>query len=330
MTVAVVRPYRNGVTMGTAGRNPNPPPRGDVTGWSAGSVRRHSRRLFSIDADDLTGEGFALTLTLRDLPTQAEWFALRVAWTKRVERMEGFLRLHWVVEWQERGVPHMHCAVYGDGWGPADQRDMLIHWCALAGRFGAQWAAQDGEPIRGRLGWLRYLSKHAARGVAHYQRQGKPEGWEKTGRLYGFRGQWPFVEPEEVELLPGAYHRLRRLVRSWRIAEARAALASLPPTASPEHRASARRRIASARTALRCSVPAKSARRGMSEWCPEVVVLALLDLLRREGRVAAETAEEARTRVLSGLPTPQEAQDAAWTAVDDVLSILGASELPAA
>lgn len=62
---------------------------------------------------------------------------------------------------------------------------MVAEWLRLAAPYGAASISQDFVPITGATGWLKYLSKHASRGVAHYQRQGKPAGWESTGRLWG-------------------------------------------------------------------------------------------------------------------------------------------------
>jgi hypothetical protein len=58
-------------------------------------------------------------------------------------------------------------------------------WLSLAAAYGAGEVGQAVVPITGALGWSKYLSKHASRGVAHYQRQGTPPGWTKTGRLWG-------------------------------------------------------------------------------------------------------------------------------------------------
>ena len=74
------------------------------------------------------------------------------------------------------------------------------------------------------LGWLQYLSKHAARGAAHYQRaQGSiPSGWEgMTGRMWGHLGDFPTHEPLGLELDDCGWFRFRRIVRGWRCAQAR-------------------------------------------------------------------------------------------------------------
>lgn len=339
----VMKLYRNGLTMGTPpGKNDHErAKRGLVTGWSPGAVRRHTAWLYSIDGSLLeSGEstGYAYTLTMRDCPPDAAAFeSLRKAWIRRVERL-GLDRLHWVVEWQRRGVPHIHAAVYfnpptvwngtewaapgvssddseiqfrtgfdwewaaggeaptGAGGGRARQRPeppahggtpprsslsvddraalAIFAWLAVCEQFGARMQAQDFKPIDGANGWLKYLSKHAARGVKHYQRQGKPEGWEKTGRLWGHWGEWPTDEPMRLVASRSDWHRLRRMIRSWRIADARAA-------GNPQ-------RIAMARRMLKSNNPKLSPVRGVSDWVPESISAALVGLLLEQGALIEE------------------------------------------
>ena len=94
-----------------------PAKRGNVTGWTRGAVRRHKTWLYSVDVAGLDGEGYGVTLTLRDTPaTHKEWRDL-VARLHRAFREAGLSRWHWVVEWQRRGTPHLHLAVYAPpGW----------------------------------------------------------------------------------------------------------------------------------------------------------------------------------------------------------------------
>lgn len=270
--------YLNGSTAGT------PPRRSDhvrakrdvVKGWSAGAVRRHTKWLYSVDADSLEqGElrGYALTLTVRDCPPSAAVFhAMRKAWLMRQDR-RGAVRMHWVIEWQRRGVPHIHAAVY---YPPAKEGELvppyalaLTDWVAISEDFGASLAGQYYDDIRGPLGWLKYLSKHASRGARHYQRTGHPQGWDRTGRLWGHGGEWPTVEGIRYEMSMEAYWRYRRLVRSWRVADARASgdLA----------------RIRYAKRMLMCPDRSLSAVRGVSDWVPEYVSARLLMQLQAEG-----------------------------------------------
>jgi len=253
--------------------------RGAVVGWSPAAVRRHTRWLYGIDAPALTGYGWALTLTVRDCPPTSEaWTALRHAWIERVRRM-GAVRWHWVVEWQARGVPHMHCAVYLVDGSAMAGAELVMAWRDVCSEYGAGAWSQTCKRIDGPTGWLQYLSKHAARGVQHYQRQGKPAGWEKTGRLWGYGGEWPIVEPLEVAVSLDEFYRFRRLVRSWRVASARASGAT----------GGGWQRLRYARRMLKTSDRALSRYRGVSEWIPEDVAVRLLLIVKEDARPRGRT-----------------------------------------
>lgn len=236
--------------------------RGSVEGWSEGATRRNTAFLRSVIEHQLTGAGVALTLTVRDCPPSAQdWHRLRTAWEKRMRRA-GMVRLHWVTEWQRRGVPHLHCAIWF-----ADAYDMITPrraWVELASAYGAGDRGQHARIIDGPIGWFQYLSKHAARGVKHYQRDSEniPEGWQKkTGRVWGKSGHWPIREAVRINLQDqhgdGGWFAFRRLVRAWRVAEARSS--------------GDRFRLDSARSMLRCDDQALSRVRGVSEWIPQQV-----------------------------------------------------------
>jgi hypothetical protein len=100
---------------------------------------------------------------------------------------------------------------------------VVQQWREVASEYRPGLLGQRVTPITGPVGWLKYLSKHAARGVRHYQRQGTPAGWERTGRLWGKSGGWPEVEPLRLQLTTRQGHQLRRLVKRYAIAQARAA-----------------------------------------------------------------------------------------------------------
>lgn len=277
--------YRHGVSMGTPTSNPNktPPKRGEVQGWSTSATRRNIAFLRSVDENAIqcTEDGellqaVALTLTVKDCPeTHADWHATRRAFQKRLERM-GLYRSHWVVEWQRRGVPHLH----GAFWFPHTPdifqyreriRSIIEHWLSAAATYGAAIGGQQAMSIYDDIGWFKYLAKHAARGVHHYQRSAEniPDGWKKTGRIWGHTGDWPLVDPDKRLITDTEYFQLRRMCRSWRKADAR--------------KSGNRYRIKSARTMLRHNHPEKSKLRGVSEWIPEQTTLALLDIVRTQG-----------------------------------------------
>lgn len=255
--------------------------RGDVSGWSVGACRRNTEFLMSVQDGQLHGAGVALTLTVRECPPSSDaWHRLRRAWLERMRRA-GMVRLHWVTEWQRRGVPHLHVAIwFPDAYNIAGAIDA---WVDLAQQYGASHRGQHGAKIDGAVGWFQYVSKHAARGVRHYQRSGDnmPASWqEKTGRVWGKVGHWPTAEKRRINLQDqhgdGGWFAYRRMVRSWRVADARAT--------------GDRRRLLGARGMLRESDQAISRVRGVMEWIPETVQMAMLANLAGRGFVVFDEA----------------------------------------
>lgn len=270
----VIKLYQHGCTSGT------PPmkndhqraPRGSTQGWTEGTVRSNLAFLRSVILRDLTGDGIAFTLTIRDCPpTASDWHRVRTAFVKRLRRM-GMIRLHWVTEWQRRGVPHLHGVVYFDMDDPSQMprycSGLVDAWCAVAAEYTAGERAQDTKPITDALGWLQYLAKHASRGKTHYQRSSVsiPAGWKtSTGRMWGKSGNWSISDAMVFEIEDAGYWHYRRMVRGWRIADARAS--------------GNRFRIAAARRMLRANTREKAQTRGTSEWVPMATSLAMLAIV---------------------------------------------------
>lgn len=228
--------------------------RGECEGWTLRSTRSNTEFLYSVDERELTGEGMALTLTLRDCPpTHDDWHRLRNALVRRLRRL-GMIRMHWLTEWQARGVPHLHAAV----WFESSNVDLVSavrrHWVELAAPWGAAPQGQHLTAITDSVGWFKYLSKHAVRGVGHYQRSAEniPRGWQKTGRVWGRLGEWVTQDGIRVQVSDSAFYAYRRIVRNWRYADARAK--------------GERRRMRSARKMLQAKDENLSRVRGVSEW----------------------------------------------------------------
>ena len=276
--------YLHGLTMGTPPKNNahQRAKRGQVGGWSAAATRRNVAFLRSVQPDTLTATpegvplvGFAGTFTLRDCPPDSDtWHKLRRALMKRLER-SGLYRSHWVTEWQRRGVPHLHGAFWfpiSDLFRLREVADLLKgHWVAVAHPYGVNVKAQHVCAIHDAVGWFQYVAKHAARGVKHYQRSSDniPQGWKKTGRMWGHTGKWDTRDPLQLRISPDVFYRLRRLVRSWRVADARAS--------------GDRYRLRSARGMLTCHNQANSEVRGVSEWINQETMLILLDAAHGSG-----------------------------------------------
>lgn len=267
----VLKLYRHGLTAGIPPRyededRPASAKRGKVQGWSKDSTRSNTRFLYGVEEQNLNGYGYALSLTVRDCPPTSEDFhAVRGAFSERLRRMD-LIRMHWLIEWQRRRVPHLHMAI----WLPyrGVDSEIIEHWCKVAGKYGAKKWGQYVEPIHDSVGWFKYLSKHASRGISHYQRSPEsiPKGWERTGRMWGHRGDWPVRESMNLTIDHVAYYRLRRIVKRWRIGDARRAI-DQAEHASKQHLQGIRR-LHAARRMLRASSPDQSRVRGISEWMP--------------------------------------------------------------
>lgn len=265
-----------GTTHMSANTGSHPRAKRDViAGWSPSTTRRLTKWLYSVESDKLTGQGYALTLTMRDTPPdRAALDRSFRALLKRFDR-KGVVRLQWVMEMQRRGTPHFHMALYTPEPLPQGGQELISDWLELAEPWGVERAAQRVEPLQKATGWLKYLSKHASRSVAHYQRQGMPPGWEKTGRLWGVRGDWPTAEPMQFDLSKPAWWRYRRMMQAWRLADAR-------KERDPKRRAE---RIRTARRMFQAKNGDRklSEVRGTSEWVPEHVQVAFLGLLADQG-----------------------------------------------
>lgn len=248
--------YSNGLTIGKPPTNSNHQraKRTATTGWSKTATRANTAFLYSIDAPMLNGQGFAFTLTLRDLPPTPKDFAkIRDKFFKRMSRL-GLLRYHWVMEWQRRGVPHLHgCLYFPDSIHRMIMADINRAWCDCVGKYHALQRGQDVKPIESSVGWLKYLAKHGSRSANHYQRTSKPKEWNSSGRVWGKGGKWPTRLTEHNE--GDNFHRFRRIIKNWRVSNARDAKNA--------------KRITQARRCLKNNERGLSAVRGMSEWIPE-------------------------------------------------------------
>ncbi|MBJ5450065.1 hypothetical protein JGG46_24550, partial [Salmonella enterica subsp. enterica serovar Rissen] len=194
--------------------------RGEVKGWSKSASRNNTKFLRSVHVPDLTGAAVAFTLTIRDCPPSSEdWKILRENFIKRLRRA-GMVRLHWLTEWQQRGVPHLHgIAYFPDAYEPST---VIWNWIAVAEKYGCNMRSQHVVPITDMQGWFMYLAKHAGRSETHYQRNPEfvPAGWAKTGRVWGYCGDWPIDEPVTLDASHKAFCALRRICRNWRLADA--------------------------------------------------------------------------------------------------------------
>ena len=138
-------------------------------------------------------------------------------------------------------------------------------WLSLAAPYGGLSRGVHIVPMTDARGWAEYEAEHASRGCNHYQRSKDniPTQWQtKTGRVWGKGGEWPVQSAMTFEASGAVFWRFRRLIRSWRISEAR----------SPGKP----RRIVYARKSLKCNNAKLSAVRGTNDWIPHTHSMALM------------------------------------------------------
>ncbi len=278
-----------------------PPERTATKGWTPNVARRNEQRLQQIDFDAIDGIPAFVTLTM---PSQqmgevsaAEFHGWLKRWLQFMKR-HGLQHYYWILEFQASGNPHIHVLVWLDReWEPLEQYRALRSWVNMLNKanVGARIQGQIWEPID--VGGeivvdgervpahpervLMYLAKHAARGVAHYQRQlsNMPEDWQyRSGRVWGHDRGLPLREQQDYETDYPTFWRYRRLVRRWRVSEAQAIV-------DPERRRAA---VVQARRCLRCSRPDISPYRGISAWLPADVASQLLTAAVRGGEHAKD------------------------------------------
>lgn len=293
MAVLTVRP--NGVSLidppaidrpVTFGR------RGIIQGWSRQAARRHTRWVQSVDEDQLTGFGYAITLTTKLMADSPEelYDTLHKWWNR--QKAAGAIRAHWVRENHQDGRPHYHLGVYFDHQLTAKERAIVVRdWVECASSLRPASVGQDVKPMPRHRGWGQYCAKHSARSVTSYQRTGMPQGWSRCGRLWGHFGDWPLVEDKYVVDGPTALV-LRRLLLGWRREDAASSLQKARAAAAAARSVKGQRQAAHhVKCAERRQVALDqmeknvlSKRRGIAEWTERAEALRLL-------RVAADEAD---------------------------------------
>lgn len=260
-----------------------PPERTETRGWTRNVARRNEQRLQQIDFEHVDGVPGFVTLTMPAQQMADVSAAMFHGWLKswlRYMKRHGMRHYYWILEFQGSGNPHLHVLVWLDHTPePLETYKALRSWVGILDKSGVCARLQgqvwesidvDGETVPAhpeRV--LMYLAKHAARGVAHYQRQlsNMPEDWQyRSGRVWGHDRGLPLREQQDYECAYPTFWAYRRLVRRWRVSEAQA-------VKSPARRRAA---VVQARRMLRCPRPDVSPYRGVSAWVPEAVALQLL------------------------------------------------------
>jgi hypothetical protein len=282
-----------------AGGNKAPDKRGNATGWSEGAARRNRDFLMSVDGDALAdptqGEPYALSLTVgrEEIVSPVQLRQSRERYFDRLRYM-GMIRLHWLVEFQRDGTPHLHMLVYMPWDALAERVAGAIRdaWLQVSAFSGSAVSGQYVVPVGHLTGWKQYLAKHGIRGVRHYQRQ-MPAGWEAPGRMWGKLGEWP-TWSAALEVDDNTFFRFRRALRSYRIATARQELL----TAKPCYRSAKRKSLSHARRCLfdpREGGSRRTAMRGSCIWMPRKLSCVILENLALEPDANVRSWEDRET-----------------------------------
>lgn len=312
--MAKLRHYYNGISVykptGTHKRTDTK--RSKTKGWTSSATNRNKKFLQSVNINLLDGFGLAITLTLKDCPeTPEQWHKVRDNFQKRLSR-KGLMRYHWVTEWQKRGVPHLHMSAYFQK-HPDNSliRQIKRDWCEVAANYRPLQKSQHVAHITSIKGWLEYSAKHGARGMFHYQRSNPPPEWqESTGRVWGKGGDWPQVQVDTV-LFTDQFYRFRRLVRKWRISDARQPEKNLvhvymDGTTRPFNNSDYKevglnyfnlprnkKRITAARKILKKPNRKLSEVAGLSEWIPLDLQTRMLEYIIQHEGLPAQNIQEA-------------------------------------
>jgi len=207
-----------------------PPKKTKLKGWTKHAAIRNRNFLYTPTPEQLDGYGFALTFTVKHCDSSETWAKWRNAFFDNCGKRWDLTRYHAVTEWQKRGVPHLHCAIWFCG--DAEQADakadsairsrpeiyqLLELWMKIASDGEPSICGQDGKemPQDDQQHWLQYQAKHGVRGVSNYQRHSDniPKAWKgKTGRVWQKGGSWPVNPWFKVEGVTQAQkHQIQRI-----------------------------------------------------------------------------------------------------------------------
>lgn len=189
--------------------------RGEVRGMSAASRRRLQELLLAVDVGAVAApvkrarwsKAFLVTLTHEFLPERLVVKAQLKAWRKRLEYYLPPFSAIWVLEMQDRGVPHFHVLVIFEH---------LVSWAVMAKVCRKSWVEITGakvvdvQSVYGDGPKLtRYLAKYLTKGWQ------SDEAW---GRVWGVwnKHRLPLSAAAIVVLSRAGMVAFLRLLRRWR------------------------------------------------------------------------------------------------------------------
>ena len=238
--VAVLYPYKK-IPEGVIGGI-----RGLGVGWQSQSSRSMLRRkLCSVNVKTLPQPVYWCAFTLGqywgDIPVWQFKYEQK-KFMQYLEKLDGVKLIHWALEWQRRGAPHLHMLLCG-GYKPmlwndipamlkpskipkvsrqrvsdflgvnADVGRAVDRWMSLpmvqqsAADKKYQWLSPLGYfgELEEESLWC-YLTAHNANKEVQHK---PPHNWIYPGRVWGFRGKWQFGECAEFDISKKGYYEIQ-------------------------------------------------------------------------------------------------------------------------
>jgi hypothetical protein len=194
---------------------------------------------------------------------------------------------HWVTEWTKAGRPHLHLAVFLSD--PCHWLGLHIirKWLSMTKHLGTVREAQYMSHINDMAGWGNYVAKHMGRGYGHYQREREslPDGWKKTGAMWGKSKGWPTVE-DGFDVDRSGWFALRRMIRRYLVAEAQRELSRAVRYGDIKRIAWLRKSRAFRRRMHTHGDRKKGEVQGLSEWVPYDITSRMIQHVAKRGPVS--------------------------------------------
>jgi len=250
----------------------------------------------SVNGKVLPRRGFAITLTVRDLPKSGAEWQYRIKEILRWARRNGADMYHWVTEFTRQRRPHLHLCVYvGDRDHPGLFAFQLTSiWLRQTKHLATSDRGQYWRVIDTLDGWLEYVGKHVSRGYEHYQREkdSLPKGWtEGTGKMWGCSRNWPRYS-EQYVLSDFLWFEYRRLIKRWSISQARTKLKLAIKYRDEREQRRWRHTLRARKRLYTRNEQKNSAVVGISQWLPCEVSKLMLFYLAREYPGKLQTKKE--------------------------------------
>lgn len=202
------------------------PKRGKCRSYTEDNRRRLREKLHAMRRDE---PGLFITLTLHETdPDPSTFKAWQEAWWKRVRREYegkhvGSLSCVWVIEPQERGIPHVHLIVWGVPYMDAQKLSRFWHEVTDETSSEHRKAGVDVETAVNQDGKLQsYLAKYMSKTHDGWPGAEPGDPWATPGRFWGFMGRDHLPVAEWEDTVIGLHQReaeklIRELLDEWEV-----------------------------------------------------------------------------------------------------------------